>query len=53
VKSSLPVRGRTVAAAALAAVLLGLLLAAVDSKAATKTGARASHGSHGPRRALV
>ena len=37
-KSSLPVRGRTVAVAALAAVLLGLLLAAVDSKADTKTG---------------
>ena len=34
-KSTLPVRGRTVAAAALAAVLLGLLLAAVDASAAT------------------
>jgi cell wall-associated NlpC family hydrolase len=34
VKSTLPVRGRVVAAAALAAVLLGLLLAAVDADAA-------------------
>ncbi len=34
-KSTLPVRGRTVAAAALAAVLLGLLLAAVDARAST------------------
>jgi cell wall-associated NlpC family hydrolase len=33
VKSTLPVRGRTVALAALAAVLLGLLLAAVDASA--------------------
>ena len=41
-KSSLPVRGRTVAVAALAAVLLGLLLAAADSKAATKTGGYSS-----------
>ena len=32
-KSTLPVRGRTVALAALAAVLLGLLLAAVDASA--------------------
>jgi len=35
VKSTLPVRGRTVAMAAIAAVLLGLLLGAVDSKADT------------------
>jgi cell wall-associated NlpC family hydrolase len=34
VKSTLPVRGRTVAMAALAAVLLGMLLAAVDARAA-------------------
>jgi hypothetical protein len=33
VKSTLPVRGRNVALAALAAVLLGLLLAAVDARA--------------------
>jgi cell wall-associated NlpC family hydrolase len=33
VKSTLPVRGRTVAWAAFAAVLIGLLLAAVDAKA--------------------
>jgi hypothetical protein len=38
VKSTLPVRGRTVALAALAAVLLGMLLAAVDASAATSTG---------------
>jgi hypothetical protein len=38
VKSTLPVRGRTVAMAALAAVLLGMLLAAVDASAATSTG---------------
>jgi cell wall-associated NlpC family hydrolase len=37
VKSTLPVRGRTVAAAALAAVLLGLLLAAVDARGSTAT----------------
>jgi len=35
VKSTLPVRGRTVAIAALAAVLVGVLLAAVDADAAT------------------
>jgi hypothetical protein len=35
VKSTLPVRGRTVALAALAAVLVGLLLAAVDARSAT------------------
>jgi hypothetical protein len=34
VKSTLPVRGRTVALAAIAAVLIGLLLAAVDASAA-------------------
>ena len=34
-KSTLPVRGRSVAMAALAAVLLGLLLAAADAIAAT------------------
>ena len=34
-KSTLPVRGRTVTIAALAAVLLGLLLATVDADAAT------------------
>jgi hypothetical protein len=38
VKSTLPVRGRTVAVAALAAVLLGLLLAAVDASAEGRTG---------------
>ena len=36
-KSTLPVRGRTVAVAALAAVLLGLLLAAVDARGSTTT----------------
>jgi hypothetical protein len=35
VKSTLPVRGRTVAIAAVAAVLAGVLLAAVDADAAT------------------
>jgi cell wall-associated NlpC family hydrolase len=35
VKSTLPVRGRTVALAALAAVLIGMLLATVDADAAT------------------
>jgi cell wall-associated NlpC family hydrolase len=38
VKSTLPVRGRTVAVAALAAVLLGMLLAAVDASAAHSGG---------------
>jgi hypothetical protein len=38
VKSTLPVRGRTVAIAALAAVLIGMLLAAVDAGATTPTG---------------
>jgi hypothetical protein len=38
VKSTLPVRGRTVAAAALAAMLLGTLLAAVDAGAAPTGG---------------
>ena len=37
-KSTLPVRGRTVAVAALAAVLLGMLLATVDADAAAPTG---------------
>ena len=37
-KSTLPVRGRTVATAALVAVLLGTLLAVVDASAATRTG---------------
>ena len=37
-KSTLPVRGRTVALAAFAAVLIGLLLAAVDASADTGTG---------------
>jgi hypothetical protein len=38
VKSTLPVRGRTVALAALAAVLLGVLLAAADASAQDTTG---------------
>jgi NlpC/P60 family len=38
VKSTLPVRGRTVALAALAAVLLGVLLAAADASAQDPTG---------------
>jgi hypothetical protein len=38
VKSTLPVRGRTVAIAALAAVLIGMLLAAVDAGAETPSG---------------
>ena len=37
-KSTLPVRGRTVALAALAAVLLGVLLAAADASAQDATG---------------
>jgi hypothetical protein len=46
VKSTLPVRGRTVALAALAAVLLGLLLAAVDAAAdEPRTGGFASEPS--------
>ncbi len=37
-KSTLPVRGRTVAIAALAAMLAGMLLAAVEAGAETRTG---------------
>ena len=46
-KSTLPVRGRTVAVAALAAVLLGLLLAAVDAHA-TPTGGFSSDAPPAP-----
>jgi cell wall-associated NlpC family hydrolase len=49
VKSTLPVRGRTVAIAALAAVLIGLLLAAVDARAAdTPTGGFSSEAPTTP-----
>ena len=48
-KSTLPVRGRTVAIAALAAVLIGLLLAAVDARAAdTPTGGFSSEAPTTP-----
>jgi NlpC/P60 family len=45
VKSTLPVRGRTVAIAALAAVLAGMLLAAVDAGAETGTGGFSSESA--------
>jgi hypothetical protein len=45
VKSTLPVRGRTVAIAALAAVLLGTLLAAVDASAEDRTGGFSSEAA--------
>ena len=49
-KSTLPVRGRTVALAAIAAVLLGLLLAAVDAVAAdpSRTGGFSSEAPMSP-----
>ena len=48
-KSTLPVRGRTVAIAALAAVLIGLLLAVVDARAAeTPTGGFSSEAATTP-----
>jgi cell wall-associated NlpC family hydrolase len=49
VKSTLPVRGRTVATAALAAVLIGVLLAAADARAAeTPTGGFSSEAPTTP-----
>ena len=47
-KSTLPVRGRTVAVAALTAVLLGTLLASVDADAATATGGFSSDAPPAP-----
>jgi NlpC/P60 family len=49
VKSTLPVRGRSVALAAIAAVLLGLLLAAVEARAADpSTGGFSSEAQASP-----